>query len=120
MGGEAAVALAARPRFSAYKFRRQHRFGPHVLDFFCVEAFVNIELDGGQHGFPEQRQLDAERDAWLAQAGVKVLRFWNGDLRRNQDGIRDTIWRTLQEQAPHPLPSYCRPLGSDGPEVARS
>ncbi len=97
-------------RFSSYKFRRQHRFGEHVLDFFCVEARVNIELDGAQHGFPERRKLDAERDAWLEKAGVKVLRYWNGDLRRNQEGIRDTIWRTLQERAPHPLPDYCRPL----------
>jgi very-short-patch-repair endonuclease len=97
-------------RFSSYKFRRQHRFGEHVLDFICVEARVNIELDGGQHGFPEQQKADAERDAWLEKAGVKVLRFWNADLRRNKDGVRDTIWRTLQERAPHPLPDYCRPM----------
>jgi very-short-patch-repair endonuclease len=97
-------------RFSTYKFRRQHPFGPHVLDFFCVEAFVDIELDGSQHGQPEQRRQDEERDAWLEVRGVKVLRFWNSRLRREQDAIRDTIWRTLQERVPHPLPDYCRPM----------
>jgi len=96
-------------RFSAYKFRRQHQFGPHILDFFCVEAFLDIELDGSQHGFPEQRQNDSERDAWLAKAGVKVLRFWNSRLRRDKETIRGTIWRELQERAPHPLPNYCSP-----------
>ena len=96
-------------RFSAYKFRRQHPLGDHILDFFCLEARLDIELDGSQHGFPEPRKLDAERDAWLESHGVKVLRFWNSHLRREKQFIRDTIWRTLQERAPHPLPDYCRP-----------
>ena len=97
-------------RFSVYKFRRQHSFGQYILDFFCVEAFLNIELDGSRHGFPEQQKLDAERDAWLARAGVKVLRFWNARLRREKEFVRETIWRELQQRAPHPLPDYCRPM----------
>ena len=97
-------------RFSAYKFRRQHTFGEYILDFFCVEAFLNIELDGSQHGFPEGRKRDAERDAWLEKAGVRVLRFWNSRLRRDKEWIREIIWRELQHRAPHPLPDYCRPL----------
>jgi very-short-patch-repair endonuclease len=104
-------------RFSSYKFRRQHAFGPHILDFFCVEAFLNIELDGSQHGFPEHAKKDAERDEWLAKAGVKVLRFWNSHLRRESQFIRETIWRELQERAPHPLPEYCRPLKKEPGEI---
>ncbi len=96
-------------RFSTYKFRRQHPFGPHVLDFFCVEAGVEIELDGFRHGYPAERQQDRRRDSWLESAGVKVLRFWNSRLRREKQEVRDAIWRALQERAPHPLPSYCRP-----------
>lgn len=95
-------------RFSAYKFRRQHQFGPYILDFFCVEAFLNIELDGGQHGYPEQQRKDEGRDAWLAKAGVKVLRFWNSRLRKEKEFIRDVIWNALQERSPKPLPDYCR------------
>jgi very-short-patch-repair endonuclease len=97
-------------RFSAYKFRRRHTFGPYILDFFCVEAFLNIELDGSQHGFPNGKWKDTERDAWLAKAGVKVLRFWNSHLRREKDSIRDTIWRELQERSAHALPDYCQPM----------
>ena len=96
-------------RFSAYKFRRQHVFGPHILDFFCVEAFLDIELDGLHHGRPDKQKTDAERDAWLEARGVKVLRFWNSRLRRERDAIRETIWRELQARAPHPLPDYCQP-----------
>ena len=97
-------------RFSNYKFRREYPLGRHVLDFYCVEARVDIELDGFQHGLPENRRADAERDQWLESQGIKVLRFWNSRLRREAQWIRDAIWNTLQERAPHPLPDYCRPL----------
>ncbi|HEY2953487.1 MAG TPA: endonuclease domain-containing protein [Verrucomicrobiae bacterium] len=97
-------------RFSAYKFRRQHPFGEYVLDFFCLEARLNIELDGGGHGYPDQRAKDIARDAELEGKGIKVLRFWNSRLRRESESIRNVIWRTLQERAPHPLPDYCRPM----------
>ena len=99
-------------RFSIYKFRRQHIFGPHILDFFCVEASLNIELDGSQHGHPEAKEKDRARDAWLENAGVKVLRFWNARLRREKEIIRETIWRELQTRGPQPLPDYCRPMKS--------
>jgi len=109
-------------RFSAYKFRRQHVFGPHILDFFCVEAFLDIEPDGLHHGRPDKQKTDAERDAWLEARGVKVLRFWNSRLRRERDAICETIWQALQ-RAPHPLPDYCRPMpavsGGNQPRGAR-
>ena len=95
-------------RFSDYKFRRQHPYGPYILDFFCLKAGLDIEIDGFQHGAPEQRIKDRERDVYLEKRGIKVLRFWNARLRREKEVVRDTIWRTLQERAPHPLPDYCR------------
>ena len=95
-------------RFADYKFRRQHPIKPHILDFFCSEAKLNIEVDGSQHGLPRNHAADAARDAFLKSEGIKVLRFWNCDLRRNKQTIRDAIWRALQERAPHLLPDYCR------------
>jgi very-short-patch-repair endonuclease len=96
-------------RFSSYKFQRQHPFGPHILDFFCLEGRLDIELDGFRHGYPTQKELDALRDAWLEARRIKVLRFWNSHLRGQKQAIRDSIWSTLQQRAPHPLPDYCRP-----------
>jgi adenine-specific DNA-methyltransferase len=96
-------------RFADYKFRRQHPIGPHILDFFCNEAKLDVEVDGFQHGMRLDQEGDAERDAYLASQGIKVLRFWSSRLRKDKEAIRDTIWRTLQERAPHPLPDYCRP-----------
>ncbi len=95
-------------RFSAYKFRRQQPMGAHILDFYCPEAKLNIELDGSQHGHPKHWQADAERDAWLAEQGIEVLRFWNARLRREKEVVRESIWQALQERAPKPMPEYCR------------
>jgi len=95
-------------RFAEYKFRRQHIFAEHILDFFCIEARLNIELDGSGHGHPKQHAEDASRDARLEAKGIRVLRFWNSRLSREKQSVRDTIWLALQERAPHPLPDYCR------------
>jgi very-short-patch-repair endonuclease len=102
-------------RFSDYKFRRQHPIGSYILDFFCNEAKLNIEVDGFQHGFPSNSIADAKRDAFLESQGIKVLRFWSSNLKREKEMIRETIWRALRERAPHPLPDYCR-MGIVGAE----
>jgi very-short-patch-repair endonuclease len=96
-------------RLQEYKFRRQHPIGPYLLDFFCNEAMLDVEVDGSQHGLPKNQAEDKTRDAYLEARGIKVLRFWNAHLRRDKLAIRGTIWRTLQERAPHPLPDYCSP-----------
>ena len=97
-------------RFSGYKFRRQHPVDGYSLDFFCEEARLNIELDGSQHGFPDQRKHDAERETILTQLGIRTLRFWNSRLRREERSVREMIWNELQARAPHPLPDYTRPM----------
>ena len=103
-------------RFCGYKFRRQHPAGKYNLDFFCEEARLSIELDGSQHGFPEQQEHDAVRTAYLVSLGIKELRFWNSRLRREGQSIRDTIFRELQERAPHSLPDYTKPVRVDESE----
>ena len=82
-------------RFSGYKFRRQHPVGDYVLDFYCEEAALNVELDGSQHGFPDQRKHDSAREKFLQSLGIKTLRFWNSHLRRNAQSIRETIFKEL-------------------------
>jgi very-short-patch-repair endonuclease len=99
-------------RFSSYKFRRQHPVGDYSLDFFCEEAELAIELDGGQHGHPDQQAHDVEREKFLKSRGIKTLRFWNSHLRRHAQGVRDTIFHELQKRAPHPLPAYTRPMST--------
>ena len=96
-----------RLMWSWLRGRRQMPMGPHVLDFFCVEAALNIEVDGFQHGRPDHADADAKRDEWLARRGIKVLRFWNTRLRREKEAIRDTIWQALQKRSARARPEYC-------------
>jgi methionyl-tRNA synthetase len=95
------------------KFRRQHpveasgkRF---VLDFYCHEAKLSIELDGGQH---QEREIqDTERTRVLEQQGIAVLRFWNNDVLKETQTVLETIWNALEEHAPMTqLPSPPAPL----------
>jgi very-short-patch-repair endonuclease len=97
-------------RLGGYKFRRQHPFGECVLDFFCNEAMLAIEIDGSQHGHPEEQKRDEARTKFLEKCGVKVLRFWNSQLKQDGEMIREKIFRELQARAPKPLLGHTRPF----------
>jgi very-short-patch-repair endonuclease len=56
---------------------------------------LSVELDGIQHGLPEQRRRDEEREKFLASGGIEELRFWNHQWRKNRDGILLEIWNAL-------------------------
>jgi very-short-patch-repair endonuclease len=73
------------------KFRWQHPAGRYVLDFFSPEIGLAIEVDGGQHGNGATVRSDAARRRWLAERGVKVLRFWNPDVMENLEGVLAAI-----------------------------
>jgi very-short-patch-repair endonuclease len=90
-------ALRSR-RFAGFKFRRQHSVAGHVLDFYCADAKLAIELDGFQHGSPEGVQRDAMREKLLAEQGVETLRFWNHQWRKNRDGCLLEIWNIVQRR----------------------
>jgi very-short-patch-repair endonuclease len=85
-------ALRGR-RLVGAKFRRQVWLGRYVADFYCAEARLAVEADGGQHD--EQRDYDAQRDAWLRQEGFRVVRFWNNDVLTNLDGVLASIAQAL-------------------------
>jgi len=81
-------------RLDGWKFRRQTWFGPVVVDFVCIEASLVIEADGGHHA--EAMVYDAHRSAFLAKEGFRVLRFWNGDVLTNTDGVLSAILGALR------------------------
>jgi very-short-patch-repair endonuclease len=85
-------------RFAGFKFRRQHFIGKYFLDFYCPAAKLSIELDGFQHGLPEQRQRDEERERFLASQGIEELRFWNHQWQKNRDGVLLEIWNALHRR----------------------
>ena len=92
-------------RMAEKKFRRQHPIGRYIVDFYCHEARLAIEVDGGQHDETEHRVRDEERDLWLAEQGIRVLRFWNTDVFLNTQGVLQTLWEAITEEGPSPQPS---------------
>ncbi len=82
------------------KFRRQHPVGPYVVDFFCANAKLVIELDGGGHGTEEKKDADERRTAELRALGFRVLRFWNTDVLRNPEGVLKTVAEALSAPSP--------------------
>jgi very-short-patch-repair endonuclease len=91
-------ALRGR-RFAGFKFRRQHTVGDYILDFYCADAKVAVELDGSQHGQPEGMRRDGEREKFLADQGIAILRFWNHQWRKNKGGCLLDIWNAVQERS---------------------
>ena len=67
-------------RFGGFKFRRQFAVPPYVLDFYCAELRLGIELDGGQHAEPERVDADRRRSEFLERHGIRGVRFWNNEV----------------------------------------
>lgn len=86
--------LLRNRRLVGFKFRRQHPFGPYVLDSYCPAARLVIELDGDTHADPAAQEQGARRTEYLERRGLKVLRFWNVELAENDEGV---VWRILDE-----------------------
>ena len=84
------------------KFRRQHPVGPYIADFYSREAHLVVEVDGPGHFEPEQIQYDAERDAYMRQLGLDVLRFTNHDIERNLPGASLVIQNHIQTRLHSP------------------
>ena len=86
-------------KFDNWKFRRQHPVGRYILDFYCPEARLAIELDGGGHNDAGQQIEDQGRTDLLSTEDILLLRFWNHQIRENLDGVLQTILFKLDERA---------------------
>ncbi len=80
-----------------FKFRRQYSVGRYVLDFYCVSKRLAIELDGKHH--LNQKEYDEERDLFLKDCNIDVLRFWNEEVRENPGEIIQKIRTALGLQS---------------------
>jgi very-short-patch-repair endonuclease len=108
-------------RFAGKKFRRQHPIGRYILDFYCHELKLAIELDGGQHNEEAGQKHDENRTRFLNEQGIRVIRFWNNEVLQQTDSVLESLWRevhwTQKPSPPTPLPtgegSECVPEAGD-------
>ena len=103
-------------RLSDLKWRRQVEFDDrYIADFVCFAHRLIVEADGGQHC---ESAKDVIRDAWFADQGFRVLRFWNNEILMNPDGVVDTILHAVESfsaaDAALPLSPTPPPQGGRG------
>ena len=96
-----------RHSIDGFKFRRQHPFGPYILDFYCPAAKLALEIVGGQHFEPTEAANDLERTRLLETKGIRVLRFTNTEALQETDAVLNRIYEALTP-LPDPLPRGAR------------
>jgi very-short-patch-repair endonuclease len=77
-----------------WRFKRQVPRGPYIVDFYCADAGLVVEVDGAQH-LEERAEHDRRRTAFLESQGLTVLRFWNREVLVDIDATVEGIYRAL-------------------------
>ncbi|WP_461092562.1 endonuclease domain-containing protein [Spirosoma gilvum] len=82
-------------RLANAKFRRQHSVGNYIVDFYCFDHKLVVEVDGAVHNTPEARVNDAEREVVLCDLGLTIMRFTNDDVLYRLDYVLKKISENL-------------------------
>jgi very-short-patch-repair endonuclease len=96
-------------------FRRQHPIGRYVLDFFCAQARLAVEIDGIGHDLGDRPQRDAARDAWLWTRGLTVMRIPASEVMLDADQAADAVVRMATEMIQAGSPSTALTRGPPPP-----
>ena len=78
-----------------YKFRRQYSVGPYIVDFYCAELKLAIEIDGESHYIDDAEARDQKRQECIGATGIHFVRFTNSDIYGRLEGVLDRIMRLL-------------------------
>ena len=99
---EALWARLRNRRLGNAKFRRQHPLGRYVPDFYCHEARLAVELEGGVHDRADQQEYDALRRETINQMGVRLLVFSNDQVSQDLERVLTQILEALtSSHGPH-------------------
>jgi very-short-patch-repair endonuclease len=79
-----------------FRFIRQFRVGDYILDFYCPYLKLNIELDGNSHE-GKMVEKDMDRDGYLNNFGIKIVRLSNIDVLNNIDEVRNYLIFKIQD-----------------------
>ncbi|MDD5769957.1 MAG: endonuclease domain-containing protein [Candidatus Gracilibacteria bacterium] len=83
-------------QFHGLKFRRQHSIGRYILDFYCSELKLCIEIDGDNHFESEGIEYDNIRTEFVETVGIKVIRFTNKEIMENIEGVLESLGKVLK------------------------
>ena len=88
-----------RRQLRGLKFRRQHPIGPYIVDFYCSEARLAVEVDGQGHGRPDRIAHDRRRTGWLREQNIRVVRLAAESVRAHLDEVLVFIAQTAMERS---------------------
>jgi len=80
------------------KWRRQYSIGPYIVDFYCPMARLAVELDGDSHFGDGAEKRDAQRQAYLEQFDIRVIRFGNHDIHHRLPMVLEAIAEAIQDR----------------------
>jgi len=80
------------------KFRRQFSISRYIVDFFCVECGIAIELDGASHFQELRAEYETARTIYLMESGIEVLRFENRDVHEKLEVVLETIRDAIRKR----------------------
>jgi very-short-patch-repair endonuclease len=108
-GPEARLWSRLRARqLQGLKFRRQHGIGPYIVDFYCPEQSLVIEVDGESHADADQIVKDKQREAYMQSLGLRVIRYINDDIMKNLGGVLEDLAERISSRLTSPRPSLPR------------
>ena len=79
------------------RFQRQKSIGNFIVDFYCAKARLVVELDGGQHFLPQEKEKDVQRTQELKKQNLQIVRFCNNDIDNNFEGVCLCIDKIVKE-----------------------
>ena len=100
-----------RRQLLGYKFRRQYSVGTYVVDFYCAELRLAIEVDGDSHYQSGAQERDKDRETFIKSFGIDFLRFRNVEVFEQLSAVLDSIARRVLE---HPKPPCSPPFVQGG------
>lgn len=87
------------------KFRRQQPMEGFILDFYCDEAKLGVEVDGSIHSLKEVSEYDEQRTQFLNEFGIQIIRFSNDEVLNETDKVLGKIKNKIRELVPSPRPA---------------
>ncbi len=90
-----------KKQIDGHRFRRQFSVGSYVVDFYCPELRLAIEIDGASHDNPTAQEYDRNREEQLCQLGLTILRFRNSEVEKHMSDVLGKILETTKQLKPN-------------------
>jgi len=95
-----------RKQILGVQFYRQKPIGRYIVDFYASKAKLVVEIDGAQHVEPVNMEKDQQRDLFMQQQGLEVLRFDNGAVLTQLNDVLEEIYRVVEQRINLPQPLF--------------